>query len=346
MDGHRKPRFLVIGAGRRGTAYASAVRREGLPATIAAVAEPIRSTRISFGKKYVWEGDGAPREDQAFESWQHFLDYERNRRDAEAAGEKVHAGIDGIIVCTQDHTHKEILQALGPLKLHVLCEKPIATSLQDCQDIYVSLGGANSPERILSTGHVLRYSPHNMLLRRLLLEDRAIGEVISVEHTEPVEFPVSGRVSASRVGAKNMASSSGCAVRRQMRLLRRLGNRITTEDTMYNELPYIDDQPALQYKGHVKALLDMIDRCSMGQYFGVHSAHRHGKIPRGTVRLERDSGIEEATAIENVGLGNTPRWLPSRLAEGPSPTAGIDITPQFLGDIAGRLEVIPSNLQV
>ncbi|KAF2244150.1 streptomycin biosynthesis protein StrI [Trematosphaeria pertusa] len=182
---HRKPRFLVIGAGRRGTAYASAVRREGLPAIIAAVAEPIRSTRISFGKKYVWE-DGVPREDQTFDSWQHFLDYEKNRREAEAAGEKVYAGIDGIIVCTQDHTHKEILQAFGPLKLHVLCEKPIATSLQDCQDIYVSLGGANSPEKIFSTGHVLRYSPHNMHLRRLLLEDRAIGEVISVEHTEPV----------------------------------------------------------------------------------------------------------------------------------------------------------------
>lgn len=181
---HRKPRFLVIGAGRRGTAYASAVRRERLSAIIAAVAEPIRSTRISFGKKYVWE-DGPPREDQAFESWQHFLDYETNRREAEAAGEKVYAGIDGIIVCTQDHTHKEILQAFGPLKLHVLCEKPISTSLQDCQDIYVSLG-ANSPERIFSTGHVLRYSPHNMLLKRLLLEDRAIGEIISVEHTEPV----------------------------------------------------------------------------------------------------------------------------------------------------------------
>ncbi|KAH7310611.1 streptomycin biosynthesis protein StrI [Stachybotrys elegans] len=183
---HRKPRFLVIGAGRRGNAYASAVRREGLPAIIAAVAEPIRSTRISFGNKYVWE-KGAPREDQSFDSWQHFLDYERKRRKAEAAGDKVYAGIDGIIVCTQDDSHKEILQAFGPLKLHVLCEKPIATSLQDCLDIYVSLG-ANNPENIFSTGHVLRYSPHNMLLRRLLLEDRAIGEVISVEHTEPVGF--------------------------------------------------------------------------------------------------------------------------------------------------------------
>ncbi|KAI1269140.1 streptomycin biosynthesis protein StrI [Xylariaceae sp. FL1019] len=182
---HRKPRFLVIGAGRRGTAYASAVKREGLPAIIAAIAEPIHSKRISFGKKYVY-GDEAPREDQDFESWQQFLTYERGRRQAEAAGEQVLPGIDGVIVCTQDQTHKDILHAFGPLKLHVLCEKPIATTLQDCQDIYTSLGGGRTPETIFSTGHVLRYSPHNMLLRKLLLEDRLIGELISVEHTEPV----------------------------------------------------------------------------------------------------------------------------------------------------------------
>jgi hypothetical protein len=74
---HRKPRFLVIGAGRRGTAYASAVGREGLPAIIAAVADPIQSKRISFGNKYIWK-DGTPREDQDFDSWQQFLRYERS----------------------------------------------------------------------------------------------------------------------------------------------------------------------------------------------------------------------------------------------------------------------------
>ncbi|KAL8672673.1 MAG: hypothetical protein Q9168_002879 [Polycauliona sp. 1 TL-2023] len=181
---HRKPRFLVIGAGQRGTAYASAVAREGLPAIIAAIADPIQSKRISLGKKYIWK-DRAPREDQNFESWQNFVKYEERRRETEAAGEKVHVGVDGVILCTQDQTHKDILQAFGPLKLHVLCEKPIATTLQACQDIYLSLG-ANTPEMIFSTGHVLRYSPHNMLLRKLLLEDRVIGELISVEHTEPV----------------------------------------------------------------------------------------------------------------------------------------------------------------
>ncbi|KAL8989248.1 MAG: hypothetical protein Q9169_008399 [Polycauliona sp. 2 TL-2023] len=181
---HRKPRFLVIGAGQRGTAYSAAVAREGLAAIIAAIADPIRSKRFSLGRKYIWK-DETPREDQEFDSWHHFLEYEKSRREAEAAGEKVYAGVDGIILCTQDQMHQQILHAFAPLKLHVLCEKPIATTLQDCQDIYHSLG-ANNPSQIFSTGHVLRYSPHNMLLRKLLLQDRVIGELISIEHTEPV----------------------------------------------------------------------------------------------------------------------------------------------------------------
>ncbi|KAK6860967.1 hypothetical protein PG995_004603 [Apiospora arundinis] len=119
----------------------------------------------------------------------------------------------------------------------------------------------------------------------------------------------------------------------------------------YNELPYIDDQSMLQYKGHVKALLEIIGRYSMGQYFGVHSAHRHDKIPLGTVRLERELGIEEstwtkATAIENVDLDNIHAtafkltqngFVAFEFAEGLSPTAGIKIPPQFLSDIATYL---------
>jgi len=34
--------------------------------------------------------------------------------------------------------------------------------------------------------HVLRYSPYNMALRKLVLEKEIIGDVLSVEHVEPV----------------------------------------------------------------------------------------------------------------------------------------------------------------
>jgi hypothetical protein len=39
---------------------------------------------------------------------------------------------------------------------------------------------------VFGVGHVLRYSPHNVLLRKLVRDVRVVGDVISVEHTEPV----------------------------------------------------------------------------------------------------------------------------------------------------------------
>jgi hypothetical protein len=45
---------------------------------------------------------------------------------------------------------------------------------------------AGGQQAIFSIGHVLRYSPHNMLLRKLVLQDRVIGDILSVVHTEPV----------------------------------------------------------------------------------------------------------------------------------------------------------------
>ena len=70
-----------------------------------------------------------------------------------------------------------------------MCEKPLATRLEHCVDMHRALA-ANKTLRgetmLFSIGHVLRYSPHNMMLRRLLLEDRVIGDILSVVHTEPV----------------------------------------------------------------------------------------------------------------------------------------------------------------
>ncbi|MCJ1325493.1 hypothetical protein MMC10_002156 [Thelotrema lepadinum] len=184
--GPSKPRFLIIGAGSRGNAYAEAVTdlKTGI---ISSVADPIASKRQSLGKKHIWNGK-AGQEDQEFDSWEQFLKYEVARRKRESSGERVLPGVDGVFVCTLDHTHVEIITSLAPLKLHIMSEKPLATNLEDCIRIYKCLQppDGSEPETVFSVGHVLRYSPHNMLLRKLLLQDFAIGEIISIEHTEPV----------------------------------------------------------------------------------------------------------------------------------------------------------------
>ena len=164
---------------------------------IHAVAEPDEGKRRQFGRKYIWGKDGKSGEGQEFGDWREWLQWEIERRENmdkkgnEEEGEKeedVPPGVNGVFVCTLDESHIEVLLALAPLNLHIMCEKPLATSLDDCIKILKALTDVQSQHgpKIFSIGHVLRYSPFNRLLRKLLLEDRVIGDIISLEHTEPV----------------------------------------------------------------------------------------------------------------------------------------------------------------
>jgi predicted dehydrogenase len=179
------PQFLVIGAGSRGCAYARAVTAS-TDAQIAAVADVDPFKRQDFGRKYIW-GTGKPQPHQTFAHWQDWVDWEITRRknDSDSQGEG-YIPITGVFICTLDETHAPIIQALAPLNLHILCEKPLALSLHDCLAIQKSL--SSYPKKVVSIGHVLRYSPHNILLRKLVLEDQAIGEIVSIEHTEPIGY--------------------------------------------------------------------------------------------------------------------------------------------------------------
>jgi len=179
----RLPRILIIGAGSRGNAYARAVKESGL-GTVAAVADPVRYKRRLLGSKYIWSHETQPSSGQEFEGYQQFVERETQRR-----ANNFMPTIDGVFICVLDEQHADVVTALASLKLHIMCEKPLATTLSDCLRIYSSLlppGHTAGPSTIFGIGHVLRYSPHNMLLRQLVLEDEVIGDVLSVEHTEPV----------------------------------------------------------------------------------------------------------------------------------------------------------------
>lgn len=181
------PRLLIIGAGSRGNGYARATAESTNGITVA-VAEPIAYKRKQLGEKYIW-GKAGPSEGQEFEDWREFLVWEQERRAKASRGEVVPEGVDAAFICVLDEMHKEVIVGLAPLGLHIMCEKPLATSLEDCVSIYKSLLPnlpSTTPSKIFSIGHVLRYSPHNMLLRKLLLEDKVIGEIMSINHTEPV----------------------------------------------------------------------------------------------------------------------------------------------------------------
>ncbi|KAF1959919.1 NAD(P)-binding protein [Byssothecium circinans] len=183
------PRILIIGAGSRGTAYAQ-VAREATNSIIAAVAEPVAYKREEFGRKFIWGGGGGEgvekRAGMEFGGWEAWVEYGRDRRERERKGESVERGIDAVFVCVLDEMHEEVVCGIAGLGVHVCCEKPLATRLQSCVNIYRALRGDDRKETVFGICHVLRYSPHNMLLRQLVLEKGVIGDVLSIEHVEPV----------------------------------------------------------------------------------------------------------------------------------------------------------------
>jgi predicted dehydrogenase len=192
------PHVLIIGAGSRGNAYARPIYAVGA-AHIAAVAEPIAQKRAAFGKRFIWGTNGAASEGQSFSNWKDWVKYEIARREkAKANGtadrranreDSEKQAVSIAFVCVLDEQHREVVQALAPLGIHIMCEKPLATTMNDCLDIYGSMLKAWNESRhktVFGVGHVLRYAPHNVLLRKLVRDDRIIGDIMSVEHTEPV----------------------------------------------------------------------------------------------------------------------------------------------------------------
>ena len=172
--------FAIIGAGSRGNAYASALRQctSVIPIRITGVAEPIASKREAFYKRHILDHEPL----EHYEGWKQFVEATK------LSHERGHQHTDGVFVCTLDGMHEEIITALAPYGLHVMSEKPLATTLDACLRIYRALQppGVETTQALFSIGHVLRYSPHNLLLRKLLIEDRVIGDLLSIEHTEPV----------------------------------------------------------------------------------------------------------------------------------------------------------------
>jgi predicted dehydrogenase len=57
-------------------------------------------------------------------------------------------------------------------------------ALNDAKKESVADGRKKDP--IFGICHVLRYSPHNMLLRHLVREKEVVGDILSIEHCEPV----------------------------------------------------------------------------------------------------------------------------------------------------------------
>ncbi|KAJ3497551.1 hypothetical protein NLG97_g1816 [Lecanicillium saksenae] len=133
------------------------------PVTIVVVGAGSRGTSLTW---MIW--DSIP-EDLQFQNW----------KDLKAKGKIA----DAVVIAVQDHQHVEAVEDYAELGYHILCEKPMATSVADCVKIS-NLTKATAP-KVFGMGHVLRYSPYNRAVKDII-DSGALGEIINIQHIEPV----------------------------------------------------------------------------------------------------------------------------------------------------------------
>jgi predicted dehydrogenase len=89
------------------------------------------------------------------------------------------ADIDAVSVCTANYSHAEISIAALKAGKHVLCEKPMATSLKECEAM---VKAARESGRFLMLGHNQRLAKAHIKAKQLV-EQGKIGEIVSFRTT-------------------------------------------------------------------------------------------------------------------------------------------------------------------
>lgn len=81
-------------------------------------------------------------------------------------------GIEAVDLCVPNHLHRELTVRALEAGKHVLCEKPIALTLDDADAMLAAAARSN---RFLMIGHALRFSPEYLAAKKAV-EDGRIGE--------------------------------------------------------------------------------------------------------------------------------------------------------------------------
>ena len=95
------------------------------------------------------------------------------------------ADVDAVDVCSPTPTHRPLVEAAAARDLDVLCEKPIALTLEDANAIARAAADAGIT---LLVGHVLRFFLDYAAIRRSIA-DGAVGEVGTVRARRVSPFP-------------------------------------------------------------------------------------------------------------------------------------------------------------
>ncbi len=157
-------KLLIIGAGDRGNTYSQFAILHPELAKIVGVAEP-----RDFYRQRMVETHQIPPEN-VFVDWQEAADRDRFA--------------DAVIITTRDTLHEAPAIAFAELGYHILLEKPMAPTPEACQRIFEAVA---DKDIIFAVCHVMRYTNYTRKLKELV-DSGLIGDVINIQHLEPVGY--------------------------------------------------------------------------------------------------------------------------------------------------------------
>lgn len=162
-DHTRKPVSIVaIGAGNRTNKYLEYVRLHPELVQLVGVVELNDIRRQHVAERF------------GLEPSQCYVDY----RDFF----KARVPADAVMICTPEDMHFEPCMMAIQAGYHVLLEKPIAQTLEEC----LAIGKAAREKNVLvSVCHVLRYHPYFMKIKEIVSSGE-LGDIISINHRTSV----------------------------------------------------------------------------------------------------------------------------------------------------------------
>lgn len=154
--------IVAIGAGNRTNKYLEYVKQHPDKAKLVGVVELNEIRRNKIAEKFCLEPSAC------------FTDYHDFFRSS--------LKVDAVMICTPENMHYEPCMMAIEAGYHVLLEKPIAQTPEEC----IAIGEAARRKNVIVTVcHVLRYHPYFMKLKELACSGE-LGNIISINHRTAV----------------------------------------------------------------------------------------------------------------------------------------------------------------
>jgi len=151
---NKKPKICLVGAGRAGMIHAVNFRSRIQNADLVAVVDPFE--------------DAAKKACETLEIDRYYLDYKQVLNEDD---------IDGCVIVSPTKYHRDIVVACAQAKKHILCEKPMGMTEQECDDMIAAVDANNVK---LQIGFMRRHD-ESFRQAKMAIDNGDIGEVIMVK---------------------------------------------------------------------------------------------------------------------------------------------------------------------